>query len=70
MAGRSEATVPDVALYPLNEAWKFFLAHLPFSGQPKEIREHFNVSSSLCFGYKKLLNSAFFNSYLVRSTEF
>ena len=44
MSGASAAVVADVALNPLNEEWKFFLAHLPFSAHPKDVREHFSVS--------------------------
>lgn len=38
------ASRPDTALNPLNDDWKFFLAHLPFTAQPQDIREHFSVS--------------------------
>ena len=44
MAGVGGGPVLDVALGPLNEEWKFFLAHLPFSAGPQDIRDYFSVS--------------------------
>lgn len=43
------ASRPDTALNPLNDDWKFFLAHLPFTAQPQDIREHFSKFGTVNF---------------------
>jgi hypothetical protein len=44
LAAKPAIDTPDVALSPLNDKWKFFLAHLPFSTHPSDVRDHFSVS--------------------------
>ena len=44
LAAKPTTDTPDVALSPLNDKWKFFLAHLPFSAHPSDVRDHFSVS--------------------------
>lgn len=39
--------IPDTPLGPLNENFKFFIAHLDFKTQNEDIRLHFAVSGGL-----------------------
>jgi hypothetical protein len=51
--------VSDTALHPLNESFKFFIANIPFSAQPNDIREHFSVSKFSCRGDFRFSFSSF-----------
>jgi hypothetical protein len=61
--------VSDTALHPLNESFKFFLANIPFSAQPNDIREHFSVSKFSFRGDFRFSFSSFrFQAYVVGSS--